>query len=145
MPSALPHYLFISLVVKGALWERETGTSYTWDFQIGALVATRPHVLRHYRFVGLVVNSSASRAEDPVFESRLRCGDFSGSSHTGDLNTGTPVANLSCLWRDGGQRWDWSALCQYTETGWDGKFELQLLLQCDSTYNCLRRSVPEIH
>ena len=42
---------------------------------------------------GLVVKVSASGAEDPGFESGLR-GDFSGSSHTSDLNTGTPVATL---------------------------------------------------
>ena len=43
------------------------------------------------RLVGLVVKASASRAEDPEFESRLRR-DFSGSSHTSDLNIGTPTA-----------------------------------------------------
>ena len=37
------------------------------------------------RLVGLVVKASGSRAEDPVFDSRLRRGDFSGSSHTSDL------------------------------------------------------------
>ena len=41
--------------------------------------------------VGLVVKASAS--EDPGFESRWRR-DFSGSSHTSDLNIGTPVATL---------------------------------------------------
>ena len=46
-----------------------------------------------YRLVGLVVKASASRAEGPGFESRLRR-DFSGSSHTSDLNIGTPVATL---------------------------------------------------
>ena len=45
------------------------------------------------RLVGLVVKASASRAEDPGFESRLRR-DFSGSSHTSDLNIGTSVATL---------------------------------------------------
>ena len=45
------------------------------------------------RFVGLVVKASASRAEDPGLESRWRR-DFSGSSHTSDLNIGTPVATL---------------------------------------------------
>ena len=39
---------------------------------------------------GLVVKASASGAEDPGFESRLRR-DFSGSSHTSDLKIGTPV------------------------------------------------------
>ena len=36
------------------------------------------------RLGGLVVKASASGAEDPGFESRLRR-DFSGSSHTSDL------------------------------------------------------------
>ena len=35
------------------------------------------------RLVGLVIKASASRAEDPGFESRLRR-DFSGSSQTND-------------------------------------------------------------
>ena len=50
------------------------------------------------RLVGQVVTASASRAEDPGFESRLRR-DFSGSSHTGDLKIGTPVVTLPGAWR----------------------------------------------
>ena len=50
-----------------------------------------------YRIVGLVVKASASGAEDLGFESRL-CQDFSGSSHTSDLKTGTPVATLPGTW-----------------------------------------------
>ena len=38
-----------------------------------------------------MVKASVSRADDPGFESRLRR-EFSGSSHTSDLNLGTPVA-----------------------------------------------------
>ena len=45
-----------------------------------------------------MVKASASRAEDPGFESRVRR-DFSGSSHTSDLKIGTPVATLSGAWR----------------------------------------------
>ena len=48
--------------------------------------------------VGLAVKVSASRAEDPRFESHLR-GDFSGSSHTGDFKIDTPVATLPGAWR----------------------------------------------
>ena len=48
--------------------------------------------------VGLVVKASASRAEDPGFESQLRR-DFSGSNHTSYLKTGTPVATLKGAWR----------------------------------------------
>ena len=44
--------------------------------------------LPSYRLVGLVVKASASRAEDPGFESQP------GSSHTRDSNIGTPVATL---------------------------------------------------
>ena len=50
------------------------------------------------RLVGLVVKASASKAEDPEFESCLRR-DFSGSSHTSDLKIGTPVATLPGAWR----------------------------------------------
>ena len=49
------------------------------------------------RLVGLVVKASASKAEDPEFESRLRR-DFSGSSHTSDFKIGTPVATLPGAW-----------------------------------------------
>ena len=35
--------------------------------------------------VGLVVKASASKADDPGFDSHLRCEDFSGSSHTSGL------------------------------------------------------------
>ena len=42
--------------------------------------------------------ASASRAEDPGFESRLRR-DFSGSSHTSDFKIGTPVATPPGAWR----------------------------------------------
>ena len=45
------------------------------------------------RLAGLVVKASASGAEDPGFESRLRR-NFSGSSHTSLLKIGTPVATL---------------------------------------------------
>ena len=45
-----------------------------------------------------MVKASASRAEDPGFESRSRQ-IFSGSSQTSDLKTGTPVATLPGAWR----------------------------------------------
>ena len=48
--------------------------------------------------VCLVVKASTSTAEDAAFESRL-IRDFSGSSHTSDLNIGTPVATLPGVWR----------------------------------------------
>ena len=39
--------------------------------------------------MGLVVKASISRVEDSGLDSRLRHGDFSGSSHTSDLKIGT--------------------------------------------------------
>ena len=51
------------------------------------------------RLVGLVDKASASIAEDPWFYSRLRHGDFSGSSHTSDFKIGTRVATLPSAWR----------------------------------------------
>ena len=51
-----------------------------------------------HRLAGLVVKAaSASGAEDPGFESRLRR-DFSGSSRTSDFKIGTPVAALPGDW-----------------------------------------------
>ena len=50
------------------------------------------------RLVGRVVKASASRPEDPGFESRMRR-EFSGSIHTSDLKIGTSVANLPGAWR----------------------------------------------
>ena len=46
-----------------------------------------------YILFGLVVKASASRVEDPGFESRL-LRDFSGSSHTSDLKIDTPALGL---------------------------------------------------
>ena len=46
-----------------------------------------------YHLVGLVGKASASKPEDPEFDSRLRR-DFSRSSHTSDFKIGTPVATL---------------------------------------------------
>ena len=43
--------------------------------------------------------TSAPRAEDLGFDSRLRRGDYSESSHTSDLEIGTPVATLPGAWR----------------------------------------------
>ena len=53
-----------------------------------------------HHLVGLVVKALALRAEDPGFDSRLRRGDFSWSSHTSDLKIGTPVATLPSTWRN---------------------------------------------
>ena len=46
-----------------------------------------------------MVKASASRAEDPGFESRLHKDFFPGSSHASDFKIGTPVATLPGAWR----------------------------------------------
>ena len=74
-------------------------TSDTIDFVSAAGESGRsPRFFGTHRHVGLVVKASASGAEGPGFESRLRR-DFSGSSHTGDLKMGTPVATHPGSWR----------------------------------------------
>ena len=66
--------------------------------------------------------------EDPGFESRLHQ-DFSGVESYQWLknwhSSGYPARRPALS-----QRWDWSARCQYTVIGWDGKFGMQLLSQC---------------
>ena len=60
------------------------------------------------RLVGLVVKAPAARAEDLGFDSHLRHGDFSGSSHTSGFRIGTPVTTLPGAWRyrvSGGTGW----------------------------------------
>ena len=84
------------------------------------------------RLAGPIVKASTSSAEDSGFESRLHR-DFSGDESYQWLkswhSSGYPAKRLA-LWS---QCWDWSARCQYTVTGWDGKFGLQLLSKCGST------------
>ena len=98
-------------------------------------------VCKTNRLVGLVVKTSASRAENPGFDSRLHERDFSWSSHSGDFKIGTPVATPARRLALQGQRWNWLAGCQYTVTGGGRKFDQQLLSQCGNTCNCLSRSV----
>ena len=70
-----------------------------WDAKEARDSSNHQTFLIHFhRFVGLVVKASASRAEGPGFESRSRR-DFTGLSHTRDLNIGTPVVTLPAAWR----------------------------------------------
>ena len=63
-----------------------------------------------HRLVGPVVKASASRAEEPGFDSRLHRGDFFGSSRASDLKICTRVSTLP-----GTRRYRVSAA-----TGWRG-------------------------
>ena len=64
---------------------------------LGTNYLSYPITVFQDRLVGLVVKASASGAEDPGFESRLRR-DFSGSSQTSDFKIGSPVATLPGAW-----------------------------------------------
>ena len=59
---------------------------------------TTPGCFMRDHLAGHVVKASTSRVEDPGFESRL-FRNFSKSSHTSDLKSGTPVATLPGTWR----------------------------------------------
>ena len=67
-------------------------------------------ILSQHCLVGPVVKMSVSRAADPWLDSHLCCGDFSGLSHTSDLEIGTPVATLLGTWHYRVSTW----------TGWPG-------------------------
>ena len=68
------------------------------------------------RLVGPVVKASASRAEDPGFESRLRRDFFRG--RVIPVTSKLALQWLPCQAPDViGQRWDWLDRCQYTVTG----------------------------
>ena len=84
------------------------------------------------RLIGLEVKASSSRAIDPRFQSCLHR-DFSGSESYQWLKNWHSSGYLAWHLALQGQCWDWLAWCQYTVTGWDGKFDLQLLSQCGST------------
>ena len=96
------HFSPYSLVVSSGLFFfsqvteiRNTQTSWVSPTPYLPRCPSRPH----HRLAGLVVKASASGAEDPGFESRLRR-NFSGSCHTSDFKTGTPVATMPGAWRD---------------------------------------------
>ena len=72
--------------------------AYAWWWRLPWL-GPNLHFQRSHHLVGLVVKASASRVAEPGFDSRLRRGDFSGSSHTSDLKNDTPVATLPGAWR----------------------------------------------
>ena len=55
--------------------------------------------LCEHRLVGLVVKASASKAEDPGFESRLRRDFYGVESYLKNLKIGIPVATLPGAWR----------------------------------------------
>ena len=61
------------------------------------IITCSGHCTVTHHLVGLVGKASASRAEDPGFESCLRQ-DLSRLSHTSDLVIGTPVATLPVAW-----------------------------------------------
>ena len=103
-PSPLPSTLIYPPAVihhKGCCRERgptKEQSSSRCQLAVGAILRLPASHCPNHRLVGLLVKASASRAEDPGFESRLRR-DFSASSHTSDSKIGTPVATLPGAWR----------------------------------------------
>ena len=95
------------------------------------------------RLVDMEVKASASRATDlgsfPAFHAELFPGRVVPTTSELVPPMATPARRLG--------------IKVSTGTGWPGvstlgevaKFDPQLLSQCGSTYNCLSRSVPEIH
>ena len=70
-----------------------------------------------------MVKASGSRAVDQAFDFRFPRGDFSGSSYTSDLNTGSAVATLPGAWRYKVRaRTGWPGVS--TVTGLDRMFDL---------------------
>ena len=85
------------------------------------------------RLAGLVVKVSALWAEEPVFDSPLCLGDFSGSSHISDLKLGTPVATLPGAWRyrvSAGTGWPGISIL------WLGEVESSICNFCLSVVAC---------
>ena len=92
---------------KTTMWieiQTLTGRSTIWNLSTPLVTSAKFSLKSNIRrqqvncLDGVVVKASASRAEDPGFESHLRR-DFSGSSHTSDSRIGTPVATLPGAWR----------------------------------------------
>ena len=75
-----------------------SSTSFSSTTSYSSFSSLHPFLLLINSLVGLVDKASASRAEDPEFDSRLLCGNFSGSSQSSDLKIGTPVATLLGAW-----------------------------------------------
>ena len=80
---------------RGRQKKKWTDNIAEWTVKSFAMTQALAH---DQRLGGLVVKASASGAEYPGFESRLRR-DSSGSSHTSDFKIGTPVATLPGAWR----------------------------------------------
>ena len=136
---------------RGVQGEAKT-KSLLWPHSIGIRGATlleykkglkRPTLAWNEMPFATVVKASASRATDPGLDSRLRR-NFSGSSHTRDLKTGTPVATLAGAWQNrvsAGTGWPGFSILWLGET--ESLICIFFLSQCRSAYNCL--SVPETH
>ena len=78
---------------------------------------------------------SVSRAEHTGIEPQVKTVTWNWSSGS------YPARHLSLQ----GQFLDWLAQCHYPLSGWDGKFNPQLLTQWGSTDSCLCRSTPKTH
>ena len=106
-------------------------------FQVGCLASQRNMSVSKTDLLGrpprwpsglsVRLESGRSRVRIPLAPGFFRVESYQWLKHW--YSSGYPARRLALQ----GQCWDWSARCQYTMTGWDGKFDLQLLSQCGST------------
>ena len=89
-------FLTLSCLPRPALPSSRLPIFYTLVLSVVAIPGFSPLLDRLF---GLVVQASASRAGRSPGSNPTCAGIFSGSSHTSDLNIGTPVATLSGAWR----------------------------------------------
>ena len=83
---------------SGCVWPVNTRVAVDNTIHAGLSLHTTVSVFRVYSLVGLVVRRPPRERKVPG--SNPACdGIFSGSSHTSDLNIGTPVATLPGAWR----------------------------------------------
>ena len=90
-------YFCLVVAVTDVLWTHSLNDPTYCDMLISVLSLTVLFIHGSRPPQETASMASASRAEGPGFESRLRR-DFSGSSHTSDLKIGPPVATLPGAW-----------------------------------------------
>ena len=123
-----PQNPFITLAIGSQLAQKVLLSCIPVTLNQGQQTSTYQNVefRSTYHHLGLVLRRSSREQKIPG--SNPACARiFFGSSHTSDLKIGTPVATLPGAWRYR------LAQCQYAETRWGTKFDLQLLSQCGST------------
>ena len=90
----LLHLPLLRLLLLLATTTKTTANTTLLRLLLRTIMMVVTKLLIANRLFGLVVKAPTPRPEDLGFDSRLRSGDFSRSSHISDSKTGTPVATL---------------------------------------------------